>query len=71
MNAGRVASYDSPAGLGVVVADDGTEHPFQCIAIADGSREIAPGTAVRFTPLARLGRIEATAIEPLASMVTT
>lgn len=62
---GVVADYDSAAGLGAITAADGALVPFQCIAIADGTREIAAGTAVRFVPLRRLGRIEAAAIEPL------
>jgi cold shock CspA family protein len=48
MPAGVVASYDSPRGLGVVRGDDGTEYPFHCTAIADGTREIDPGTQVTF-----------------------
>ena len=35
--------------------------PFHCIAIADGSRTIAVGTAVKFDLLPKLGRYEATA----------
>ena len=43
-----------------VTADDGTAYPFHCTAIADGTRTIAVGTAVRFEVVAgRLGRWEA------------
>ena len=38
---------------------DGTNYPFHCIEIADGSRDIAVGTGVDFTLLPKLGRYEA------------
>ena len=38
---------------------DGTGYPFHCIEIADGSRDIAVGTAVDFALLPKLGRYEA------------
>lgn len=68
---GVVVSYDSAAGIGAIVDDGGATVPFQCVGIADGSREIAAGTAVRFARLPRLGRTEATAIEPVAIAATT
>ena len=61
---GTVTEFDEPVGLGVVTGDDGTPYPFHCTQIADGSRTIAVGTAVRFDLLPKLGRYEATAIEP-------
>ena len=62
---GQVASFDSPRGYGVIAADDGTEVTFHCTAIADGSREIEPGTAVTFDLVAsHLGRWEAAAVTP-------
>ncbi len=63
MHRGTVQSFDPAVGLGVVVADGGEVYPFHCVAIADGSRAIAAGAAVRFEVVARLGRYEATAIE--------
>jgi CspA family cold shock protein len=63
---GRVSEFDDPAGLGVVVADDGTAFPFHCTEIADGTRTIEVGTTVTFEPLARLGRWEAGSIRPSA-----
>jgi cold shock CspA family protein len=48
----------------VVVAADGQRLPFHCIGIADGTRTIAAGTAVRFDLRAGLGRYEATALRP-------
>lgn len=60
---GVVASFDDPRGLGVIKRDDGTEYPFHCTAIADGTRAISAGTAVRFGVAAgRMGRWEAVAI---------
>lgn len=56
---GTVSAFDSASGLGVVLGEDGVDYPFHCIEIADGSREIADGTAVRFSVLAKLGRYEA------------
>jgi CspA family cold shock protein len=60
---GRVAAYDERRGLGEVEAADGTRLPFHCTAIADGTRRIAPGTAVAFDVVAGpLGRTEADAV---------
>ena len=62
---GVVTSFDDPRGLGEVTADDGTTYPFHCTAIADGTRTIAEGTAVRFEVVpGRLGRWEATRLTP-------
>lgn len=64
---GVVASFDDPRGLGVVLADDGTEYPFHCTAIADGTRSIDEGAAVDFEVVAgRMGRWEAAKIRPRA-----
>ncbi len=60
---GRVRSFDDQRGLGEIVADDGTVYPFHCTVIADGSRTIAPGTAVVFERIAgHLGRWEAASV---------
>ncbi len=61
---GRVGSFDADRGLGEIVSDDGRRYPFHCTEIADGSRTIAVGAAVRFVELAKLGRHEASRIEP-------
>ena len=61
---GRVAAFDEAAGLGTIAADDGTEHPFHCVEIADGTRTIAIGVDVEFDLLRKLGRIEARRIRP-------
>jgi cold shock CspA family protein len=58
---GTVAEYSADIGLGVIEADD-VRYPFHCIEIADGSREIAVGTAVTFDVLCKLGRYEAASI---------
>jgi cold shock CspA family protein len=64
---GVVASFDEPRGLGVITTTEGVEVPFHCTEIADGTRTIAVGTAVRYDVVAgRLGRWEATALTPLA-----
>jgi cold shock CspA family protein len=64
---GQVTTFDDPAGVGVIRADDGTDHPFQCTQIADGTRTITVGARVAFTRTAwHGGRWEATAIESLA-----
>lgn len=61
---GTVVEFDREVGLGTVRAADGTTLPFHCIEIADGSRDIAAGTAVTFTVLAKLGRYEAAGVAP-------
>jgi cold shock CspA family protein len=60
---GAVVDFDDPRGLGTIRDDDGTELPFHCTAIADGSRTIDVGRRVRFDVVpGRLGRWEASAI---------
>jgi cold shock CspA family protein len=62
---GTVETFDAQIGLGAVRGDDGRLYPFHCVQIADGSRTIPVGTAVRASIVAgHLGRWEATAIEP-------
>jgi CspA family cold shock protein len=61
---GTVTHFDEPRGLGTITADDGVLYPFHCTQIADGSRTIAVGQKVRFEILPKLGRYEATGIEP-------
>ena len=57
---GVVSAFDEPRGLGVIRGQGGEDVPFHCTAIADGSRTIPVGQAVRFTVVAgRLGRWEA------------
>ena len=64
LHTGRVESFDAHRGLGVVVDDDGTEFPFHCTEIADGSRDIAAGTRVQFEIAPGLGRWEAGSLQP-------
>ena len=64
MLSGTVVEFDAERGLGRIAADDGRSFPFHCTQIADGTRSIAVGAAVRFDVLAKLGRYEATAISP-------
>jgi cold shock CspA family protein len=58
-HSGTVTAFDSHRGTGVVVDEAGAEFPFHCTAIANGTREIEPGTAVRFDVAPGLGRWEA------------
>ena len=62
---GTVVAFDEAVGLGTVAADDGSEHPFHCTQIADGTRRIAVGTRVTFAVWPRLGRYEAAALRPV------
>jgi cold shock protein len=60
---GVIASFDEFAGRGEVESRGGLRFPFHCTAIADGTRTIAPDTAVRFRIApGPLGALEATAI---------
>jgi cold shock CspA family protein len=59
---GTVTAFDETSGLGTVTADGGTEYPFHCVSIADGSRSITPGTRVGFETGFRVARTEATLI---------
>lgn len=64
---GVVASFDDPRGIGIVLRDDGTEYPFHCTGITDGTRTIAVGEAVSFRVAAgRNGKWEATSIVKVA-----
>jgi cold shock CspA family protein len=63
---GTVVSFDEHRGYGAVADATGVEWPFHCTAIAGGERTIDVGRAVRFTVVpGRLGRWEATKVEPL------
>jgi cold shock CspA family protein len=62
---GTVLAFDAHTGLGEIEADGGTRYPFHCTAIADGTRTIPVGQAVRFRVAAGpLGRWEAARITP-------
>jgi cold shock CspA family protein len=61
---GRVIDFDEHVGLGHVAAEDGTEHLFHCVEIADGSRTIAVGTDVEFDLRRKFGRDEAAQVRP-------
>jgi cold shock CspA family protein len=64
MLTGRVTDFDEQVGLGHVTADDGTEHLFHCVEIADGSRTIEVGTEVTFDLVRKFGRDEAAQLRP-------
>ncbi len=56
---GIVRDFDVESGLGEIVADE-HHFAFHCTAIADGTRDIAVGTAVSFVVVpAHHGRFEA------------
>jgi cold shock CspA family protein len=62
---GTVESFDEPRGLGTLLAEDGRRYLFHCLEIADGSRTIAVGTAVRARRVVgHLGQDEAASLEP-------
>lgn len=63
---GKVETFDHEAGLGELRAEGGRAYPFHCTEIADGSRDIAPGTAVTFLVApGHLGAWEARAVTPV------
>jgi cold shock CspA family protein len=60
---GTVARFDAATGLGEITGADGATYPFHSTVIADGSRNIAAGTAVEFEVIpGHLGRWEAAAV---------
>ena len=63
---GSVTEFDDPAGLGVVLGDDGVEHRFHCTSLTDGTRTVPVGARVAYEVVpARDGRSEAVAVTPL------
>jgi cold shock CspA family protein len=61
---GTVSAFDDARGLGEVTSDGGDVLPFHCVSIADGSRTIDVGAAVRYDVLVKLGRREAFRLRP-------
>lgn len=59
---GVVTEFNDDRGLGTVLSDDGVAFLFHVIEIADGTRSIDVGQAVRFEPLPRFGTLQAGAI---------
>jgi cold shock CspA family protein len=65
---GVIAAFDEKAGIGIVETVAGDELGFHCTQIADGTRTILVGTAVRFELIAgRGGSWEAGRLEPAAA----
>ena len=65
---GTVEAFDSHACLGTIVDTAECRWPFQCTALADGSREVEPGTPVTFVVARRHGgTFEADRVAPLPS----
>ena len=64
---GVVVSFDDPRGIGIGLREDGTEYPFHCTGILDGTRTITVGEAVTFRVVAgRNGKWEAASIVRVA-----
>jgi cold shock CspA family protein len=62
---GVVVEFDATRGLGSVETVEGTRLPFHCTAIADGTRSVAVGSAVRYDVVpGALGRWEAAFLRP-------
>jgi len=59
MISGQVTQFDEAKGLGTVTAENGTAYVFHVVEIADGTRSIDVGQAVRFQPLAKFGSFQA------------
>lgn len=65
---GVVAEFDEPRGLGVIADADGTDYPFHCTELLDGSRRVGVGTDVLFVVAAgHLGRLEARRVTSASS----
>ena len=61
---GKVATFDEFVGRGEIEAGGGMRFPFHCTAIVDGTRTVAPDTAVKFRLVpGPLGALEAIAIK--------
>ena len=59
-----VTEFDEHVGLGVITDGAGTEYPFHCVEIVDGTRTIDDRCGGRFEPMRKLGRVEASGIVP-------
>lgn len=65
---GCVIAFDVHVGLGAIRTDSGTELPFHCTAITDGSHAIPVGVEVVFLVVpGPVGRLEATSVTALAT----
>jgi cold shock protein len=65
---GTVIEFDDAKGFGTVQTEDGRSVFFHCTAIADGSRTIAPDTAVEFEIVpGHMGRYEAARLRSAGS----
>ena len=62
---GTVTTFDAQRGLGTVSSASGVAYPFHATAIADGTRQIAPGTPVVFIVApGHRGQVEARGLTP-------
>ncbi len=64
---GVVSFFDGERGLGEIEEAGGERLGFHCVAITDGTRQIAPGTPVRYRAgLGPTGVLEARAVTKMA-----
>jgi len=62
---GTVVEFDARRGMGVVETTEGGRLPFHCTEIADGSRSVTVGAAVRYEVVpGALGQWEARRLAP-------
>jgi hypothetical protein len=62
---GRVVELDARRGLGVIESGAGDRYPFHCTRIADPTRTVPVGAAVRYAVApGPLGRWEAVSVSP-------
>jgi cold shock CspA family protein len=65
---GRIDRFDKARGLGMVIDAEGSGFEFHATAIADGSRDVEPGTDVVFVAKpGHRGRYEAAGISPVTA----
>jgi len=65
---GRVVSFDTSRGLGVIEGEDRSRYGFHCTQIADGSRAVSVGAQVFYTVAPGvLGAWEATRVAVMSS----
>ena len=64
---GEVVGFDEDGGYGTVRADGGATYFFHCTAVADGTRTIDVGAAVRFEVVpGRRGQWEGAELTPIS-----
>lgn len=59
MTVATVVAFDAHVGLGTIRLADGSQIPFHCAEIADGTRRVEIGTDVTCEVRPKFGRLEA------------